>query len=474
MTSRGACQSVWRFLLRLVCCRRREGGGGVRLPSTEAHLVALLLGVILLLSSCGAPAPIVAVPTAVPTAVSTAVATVPPLPTAMSTPAATAAPTARPRPSPVALPTAGPSQPLLYELDGNLRSYDGVAARAVIEDGRSYQPLPSPDGHWVLFRRHEPPTRFLTSPFSLWLLDVQTGEERQVELSVIPTATEIIGDQIVRLPQLPYRAQWLPDSSAVLFNTAIDFSVVAPGGIVSSDDLWQIDPASGRVTNILFAVKRPALFTLSPDGQWALISRPGRIEAISLSGDQRQTLLNFSVVATYSEYSWLPEPYWLPGSTSIYVAIAPQDPEKSQVFNLYRLDLQKSRPELMGQVLGTPYAWSPSGASWSPDGARLAYVAHVGADWRVMSALADGSSAMQAAVGEHPEIWGWSPDAHTFFFWDKGALWAVDAVARPQARRLGELPAGATLLWRGSELYAVADGQLLQVALDGSGVEVVR
>lgn len=389
-------------------------------------------------------------------------------PTAGSTSAAASphqpAPTSEPSPLPL------PSSLLVYEHGGNLWAYDGTASRPLTGDGRSYHPLLSPNGRFLLFRRREPSSEMSSSLFSLWVLDLETNQELQLDLSVLRALPLELEGETVDLPTLPFQEAWLPDGRTLLFNTYVDFSMVGPGGSVPQDDLWLADVTTGHVRNLFTGEGQAARFTLSPDGAWLLLSRPSSIEGLYLDTLAWSTLLVFPPVATYSEYNWLPEPCWLPDGRHAQVAIAPAEPTLGAEYGLWRLDVESGVAEKIGQVRGSVFAWSPNGRSWSPDGSQLLYVEDV---QRVVLADATGNELQEIARGEGPAIWGWAPDGHVALYREGQALYGITAGPQAELQALGQvaLPAMDQVLWYEDRLLAAVDGRLLQVALDGSGVQ---
>ncbi len=391
-------------------------------------------------------------------------------PTTVRQPADSPAPVS-PTPAPAPAPTSAAllDPPVVYSYDGDLWAYDGATHRRLTEDGRSFDPSLSPDGRRLLFRRPRGNGAF----YDLGVLDLATGEQRQLDLSVLP-ATDVDGTD---LPHRPFQPVWEPAGRAILFNTAVDYSAVGPGGLVSWDDLWSADAQTGQVRNLFPGESPPASFSLSPDGRQVLISRPTRIELRSLDGGAGRTLLEFPAVATYSEYSWLPEPHWLPDGRYAHVAIGPEEPTESQEYALWRLDTQEGTSERMGTVQGSVFAWSPNGKSWSPDGSRLAYVTHLGDGWQVMVSAADGGNAQEVSRLENSAgVHGWSPDGRVFLFLSQGLLYWVDAGPALRVRILTEISVSPVEpIWRDRDLYMGVEGlYLLKVTDEGNAIESLR
>jgi Tol biopolymer transport system component len=302
-------------------------------------------------------------------------------------------------------------------------------------------------------------------------MDLETGESIPLDLSALPSESLILEEQTYELPRWPFVETWQPDGRTIIFNTMVDYSAIGPGGNVPSDDLWSADVESGKVHNLLAGEGEPATFALSPDGKWVLLNRSMRIEAYNLTNGERRILLEFTPIPTYSEYAWLPEPHWQPDSRHIHVAIAPAETPESNVFTLWRLDLDDILAQRIGQVNGSVFAWSPNGQSWSPDGTQLAYIQDA---QRVLLTNLDRGETVQVTTGEYPTILGWSPDGTLALYRDNVVLYGVRVGVDPAIQRLGEIdPRSDAPLWMGNTLFMAAGGQLLHVATDGSGIEKV-
>jgi Tol biopolymer transport system component len=437
----------------------------------------VLLALVVLLAACttpgrpaeNTPTPSLPTQTAGPTAVLVDTA----VPTAVEptdvVPATAAAPSPAPSPQ-----VAG--ELVVYAQDDTLWAYDGQETRMLSTGGPAYAPLLSPDGQRVVYRRPETPTELSTDPFSLWLLDLETEEETAVDLTVLPPYSFEFEGRNLGLPRWPRQIAWLPDGETLLFNTWVDFSAIGPGRLLS-DDLWQGDAATGAVRLLSPEKEPPASFTLSPDGNWLLLNRPTRIEALELGTGVRRTLLEFPMVLTYSEYNWLPEPHWLPSGRTAYVAIAPADPMQAATFGLWQLDVEAGVAEQFDQVEGMVYARSPDGRSWSPDGTRLAFVSSAAEEPQVaVMAIGRGAEAFADAVslGETiPRILGWSPDGQTVLVQEGEELYGVQAGPGVRSWQLLTVGAPPAQLWYGLGevvLVTTGEGQVFHVTADGAGV----
>ncbi|MBN1485329.1 MAG: hypothetical protein JXA37_11470 [Chloroflexia bacterium] len=416
--------------------------------------VGLLLGTLLLLWGCG-PAPSTTAPTTAP---------------------ATIVPTVRPTaPAPTANPTRPPeAEALVYELDGDIWLYDGSDHRLLVEDGRSCQPLLSPDGRRLLFRREEAPTELLPRPLSLWVLELASGQEQALDVSALP-AFPLNDDGADELPRQPDRVVWLPDSQTLLFNSMVDFSALGPGGVEPLDDLWLIELPGGQLRRLYAGEGHMARFALSPRGDWLLLNRPTRIEALSLATLEVNILLEFRAVGTYSEYAWLPEPRWLPDGQQAHVAIGPADPLESTAFTLWRLDVESSTAEPLGQVQGSAFSWSPNGLSWSPDGSQLLYIEDLE---RVVLSGADGSGRQEIASGSSFSVLGWSPQGRAAVYADRQRqlLYQLEAGVQIRSQSLGPLEGvGAEgLYWWQDQLFVTSAGELFRAGPDGAGLQRIE
>lgn len=432
--------------------------------------VALLI-LAVLLAACTVPGR-PAAPTAAPTLPARATATAP-------VPTAAARPTAAPPPASAAPSPKAAFAGVVYAREGALWAYDGQASRLLPTGGVASAPLLSPDGRRVLYRRPAAPTDLAAEPFSMWLLDLESGQETAVDLAALPAYPFELEGRTVALPRLPYLVAWMPDGQSFLFNTRVDFSLFGPGSLLS-DDLWQGDAATGQVRSLLPEEEPPATFVISPDGKRLLVGRRTRIEALELSTGVRRTLLEFPAVLTYSEYAWLPEPRWLPDGRTAQVAIAPADPMQGSTYALWHLDVEEGTAEQIDQVEGMAYAWSPDGRSWSPDGTRLAYISSAGEQPQVtVMSVGRGTSGSAASVvlGETiPRILGWTPDGQTVLVQGGEVLYGIQAGPGIQSRSLVAVGAPPAQLWYGlgnMVLFTTAEGAVFELTSDGQGIQKV-
>jgi len=150
-------------------------------------------------------------------------------------------------------------------------------------------------------------------------------------------------------------------------------------------------------------------------------------------------------------------------------------PLESRTYALWRLDVEAGTSQLLGQVEGSIFLWSPHGASWSPDGTRLLYIRMEGEERAIILADADGSGAIEVARGRFPNLLGWSPAGQIALYEETGRLYAVHAdPGRPQVQAVGEFGGEwGEVFWRQDGFFFAVDGRLFRAALDGTRVQEV-
>ncbi|HSJ56164.1 MAG TPA: hypothetical protein VLC95_03235, partial [Anaerolineae bacterium] len=288
--------------------------------------IALLLIALAVLAGCAGMEPTSPPPAATATSAAplpTTVPTQPASPTAEALPSATATSIPTEAPPTATMPPATAAPPdVAFE-----------AAVIVIRDGDLWlKPLPegeemqltdlgdvvdfpefSPDGTLVLFRREGPsvtvsPTMPDQVPTSTWwAVPVTGGSPRMLldPLAVLPQVPGSGGLEPDLFPSEPGPFDWLPGERQLLFTTRY----LTINGLPGNYDLWRLDVESGQLDELLPAGQggRPVV---SPDGESVLLSTPTDILVARADGSERQTLLSFERVPTYSEWEWVPAPAW--------------------------------------------------------------------------------------------------------------------------------------------------------------------
>ncbi len=304
---------------------------------------------------------------------------------------------------------------VVYEQQGRIMCSIGYNAPfPLTEDGNDGSPLISPDGNNVLFQR------FITSehpdlnPFELWLVSIGgTAARPLVTLDQLPgeLGQPIDFDEEILLNRLPSQYAWSEKNNIILFNTALETGY----GYLPYYDLWQADPASGLVTQLL-PDGEGGSFALSHDGTTLLIADAVSVSIADADGKNREELIQFPFVNTASEYPFIPKPVWAPESSYGLVAISGPEPfmDEEPSFTIWRIS-RSGEAEIITTVPGSNFFDTMSGKLFSPDGKHFAYTAGGFPDGKTYIAELDGT--IVSVFDEYAfNISGWSTDGQLAIF----------------------------------------------------------
>lgn len=216
-------------------------------------------------------------------------------------------------------------------------------------------------------------------------------------------------DVKVRLGQI----QWLSNSQAIAFNSVLQ-SVVGPG-TRSQEDLWTVT-LDGSLTERFSAGNGGGAFDISADNQ-LIMSQSDRIIRASLDGSEWQTVIDFNIVNTASEWIYYPQPQWTSDGRLALIAIPSQEQfDESAQASLWRIPRSgpaETTSALAGNTLFNPVVWSHNGIA-------LAYVQQIigGADIPATLTLADGDGANPTAYATDSSLRfeGWNPSGDSFIY----------------------------------------------------------
>jgi hypothetical protein len=343
------------------------------------------------------------------------------------------APTPTEQPS----PTPEPALLLVYTKGGNLWvSEDGGAPVQLTSGGADSDPVISPDGGEVLFRRELPPSLAGLYRFELRVINVDGSGERSVlgpadlpgEMG-IPMESE----SPVLLDQLPFQVEWLRHAHALAFNTRVE----AGYGLQHKDDLWVIDLDADTVTELL-PHPQGGMFAYSPDGSRIVVTTAYTVTMVNSDGANRRELVTFPFVNTASEYALRPVPVWAPDSSYARVAVPSAEPfGPGATATLWQLPLAGSAVSL-ATLSGEFLFPARDGRLWSPDRARIAYAVPTAPDPSIREltiAQGDGASPVVYATARLG-LETWVPNTSRFIFWQND----------PGEDYLGQLGEAATRL----------------------------
>ncbi len=304
---------------------------------------------------------------------------------------------------------------VVYEQQGIIMCSVGYNAPfPLTEGGSDGRPLISPDGNTVLFQRRLTPDHPDLNPFELWLVSIDGKEPSPlVTLDHLPgeIGQSIYSDEETQLDRLPSQYSWSEKGDIILFNTVLEEGY----GYLPYYDLWQADPDSGLVTQLLPDGKGGS-FALSPDGTTLLIADAESVSIADADGQNRRELFQFPIVNTASEYPFIPQPAWAPDSSYGLVAISDPEPFMNEelFFTIWRIS-RSGEVEIMTTVPGSNISDTVSGKVFSPDGQHFAYTTGSFPEGKTHIATIDGT--ITSTFDEYAfHVFGWSTDGELAIF----------------------------------------------------------
>lgn len=378
------------------------------------------------------------------------VAAVPPLPPTI-TPSAT---------SVVALPTvpAGALSPLLvFVSNGNLFAMNLTISNDQAQAGQIVQLTNDGAVTWAALSPNGQKVAFIRQPFDFneeILVINRDGTERTllVNSANLPAAPDTNPAEVARLFN---QVEWLPDGQTLAFNTVL-VNMVGPGS-GPTYDLWLV-PAGGTPLERFAPGTGGGGFDISASNV-AVMSTYNEVFRINLDGSGRQTLVTFEPVATYSEYSYIPNARWTADGSRILVAIPSQDPLQPTANTNLWVAPAGNNSQLLGNLLGNTLFYP---VEWTANGNRLAYVKQISDPSNPPSELiladSNGGSQVSYATGNELNFIAWSPNENNFLYRGSGFYAIGQAGASPVLVNL----AGGTSVgkgqWLTGNVYVVGVG----------------
>jgi Tol biopolymer transport system component len=164
--------------------------------------------------------------------------------------------------------------------------------------------------------------------------------------------------------------QWLADGERIAFSTRT-INLAGPGA-GENLDLW-LASIDGEVVEQFAPGTAGGAFAVSPNDQ-VVMATSTEIIRVDLDGSDRETVITFPFIVTYSEYIFYPPPMWTADGANAYVAIPSADPIfGEQNADLWRVPAEGDA-EPLAEVTGNLLFNDPF---WSPSGGRVAYVRQI-------------------------------------------------------------------------------------------------
>ena len=321
-------------------------------------------------------------------------------------------------PDPSATPTPQPVLRLIYTKSGSLYvSENGGPPVMLTSGGNDYDPMLSPDGTEVLFKRELPLSLAGLYRFELRVIGVDGTAER-----VILSPADLPGEMgtpmdapaPVLLDQQPHQVAWMPQSHGIAFTSRIEAGM----GQNHQDDLWLVDLDTDTLTEFLPSGDG-GTFAYSPDETLLVVSSVYTVTMLNADGTNRRNLVTFGYINTASEYSFRPWPVWAPDSSYALVAIPSTEPfapgATAELWQLPALGSAASLATLAGQFLFS----ARDGQLWSPDTLHIAYAAPSSTPGDEDLIVADGGGGSPTVYATSPnlDLVTWVPDSSHFVFW---------------------------------------------------------
>ncbi|MCA9959086.1 MAG: hypothetical protein KC443_08630 [Anaerolineales bacterium] len=251
------------------------------------------------------------------------------------------------------------------------------------------------------------------------------------------------------------QVQWTADSQRLIFNTDLQPRVGITLG--NQADLWSVT-LDGTTTQIFAPGQGGAAFAVSASNQ-VLMTQATAVLRANLDGSNRETMIQFDMINTASEYIYYPQPQWSIDGSRAFVAIPSREPfmpeATAALWQIPAVGTAVQLGTLPGNILFNP-------VTWSANGAQLAYVRQVVGSANVEPQLMIGSSSGQDVgvynSAEQITFFEWSPD-NTHFLYTIGSLYAIGrASAGPMTI---SIPAGQQARagqWLTADTFVVAVG----------------
>ena len=318
----------------------------------------------------------------------------------------------------VELPTVAPAPafaPLHLSFvspDRDLYVWDETmpTAQKIVDSGDVSATAISADGSLVAFTRSADYYNY-----SLEVIDFD-GSGQQVLMDAADFAALPRPDGAVS--SIPSQMAFVPGSHTLAFNVRLQYEGpgLAFGTTLYLASMWMPAPSAAS-----WMSAQSWKFTYSPDGSKIAISLPTGIAIYNADGSLVDgNVLTYPFVNTASEYAWVASPAWSADSTTLMVAVPPQDPWTEPVGNgsLWRVAADGLSGEMTSE---TPMMYFPSGFAFiSPDLTKVIFFTRLGAATdniqTLHTASVDGTTDIEYTTGQFDSTAAWSPDNVHFFY----------------------------------------------------------
>ncbi len=213
-----------------------------------------------------------------------------------------------------------------------------------------------------------------------------------------------------------HHMQFKPCSQDLFFST---LSVFEGPGLVTQNNLIEIDVSSGILTTILAPGTSGTGFFISPDGSKLALSFPERIGFANIDGSGLvPSAHTFTPVITSSQFMWNPPVRWSPDSTAVGLAMPSQDPFAPGAYgDIWLIQADGSAATHMATIVAEFYQVQYEEITISPNLGTLAYLRDSGTPnlLELFFSNFDGSGeTLYDTADLRPH--GWSPDSINYAY----------------------------------------------------------
>ncbi len=219
------------------------------------------------------------------------------------------------------------------------------------------------------------------------------------------------------LAVVPATFEWIPGTHMLAFNTR---QVVEGPGSFMYDDLHLVNADSGQIQTLLVP-GHGGQFVPSPDGRQIAVTSPSSLSLVNVDGTNlRQDVLDYTPITTYSEYQYYAQPVWQADSSSLLIAIPPQDPLAAPLppTTLWQMPVDGTKAKQIGKIATGPFFGMD--VFYSPDRSHILFLDSSGnPDENLMAlhiARPDGSQDAVYTTAMALTIHAWAPDSQHFTF----------------------------------------------------------
>jgi Tol biopolymer transport system component len=246
----------------------------------------------------------------------------------------------------------------------------------------------------------------------LWVIGTDgSGERRLVSVdnlsAIDPQAMAVV----------PATFEWIPGTHLLAFNTR---QVVEGPGSIMYEDLHLANADSGQIQTLL-APGHGGQFFPAPDGRQIAVTSPNSLSLVNVDGTNlRQDVLDYAPITTYSEYRYYAQPVWQANSSSLLIAIPPQDPLAIPLppTSLWQVPIDGTKAKQIGKIATGPFFGMD--VFYSPDRSHILFLDSSGNPDENLKALhiarQDGSQDAVYTTATALTIHGWAPDSQHFTF----------------------------------------------------------